>query len=110
MIFPWPASVLISSQMTGKNHVEMFWKSACGLLVLQWDLICPLCRGAQDSGSSLKEIETSVHCETCKIDFTINFDRFVELTFRPNATVRRVEVGEYCIGSPQRTPHVVAQQ
>ena len=81
-----------------------------GLLDLQWDLICPLCRGAKDSGSSLRDIETSVHCETCKIDFTVNFDRFVELTFRPNVAVRRVEVGEYCIGSPQRTPHVVAQQ
>ena len=81
-----------------------------GLLNLQWDLICPMCRGAQDSGTSLKDIESTVHCETCKIDFAINFDRFVELTFRPNAAVRRVEVGEYCIGSPQRTPHVVAQQ
>jgi adenylate cyclase len=81
-----------------------------GLLDLQWDLICPMCRGATDSGISLRDLETTVHCDSCKIDFTINFDRFVELTFRPNAAVRRVEVGDYCIGSPQRTPHVVAQQ
>src|SRR5262245_47048179 len=98
-------------QESRRDVLEVCLRSTrTGLLDLQWDLICPLCRGAQDSGSSLKEIETSVHCETCKIDFTINFDRFVELTFRPNATVRRVEVGDYCIGSPQRTPHVVAQQ
>lgn len=81
-----------------------------GLLDLQWDLICPLCRGPKESGSSLKDISTNVHCSTCKIDFTVNFDRFVELTFRPNAAVRQVNVQEYCIGSPQRTPHVVAQQ
>jgi hypothetical protein len=81
-----------------------------GLLDLQWDLLCPLCRGPQESGTSLRDIDPQVHCETCRIDFTANFDRFVELTFRPNASIRIVDVKNYCIGSPQRTPHVVAQQ
>ena len=81
-----------------------------GLLDFQWDLLCPLCRGAQESGLSLKDINTDVHCHTCKIDFTVNFDRYVELTFRPNAAVRRVNVPSFCIGSPHWTPHVVAQQ
>jgi class 3 adenylate cyclase len=81
-----------------------------GLLDFQWDLLCPLCRGPQESGLSLKEIDTKVHCNTCKIDFTVNFDRYVELTFRPNPAVRRVEVPFFCIGSPHWTPHVVAQQ
>lgn len=81
-----------------------------GLLDLQWDLLCPLCRGAQESETSLREISPRVHCETCQIDFTVNFDRFVEVTFRPNASVRRAEAQDYCIGSPQRTPHVVVQQ
>lgn len=81
-----------------------------GLLDFQWDLLCPLCRGPQESGLSLKEIEANVHCDTCKIDFTVNFDRYVELTFRPNPAVRRLNVPSYCIGSPHWTPHVVAQQ
>ncbi len=81
-----------------------------GLLDLQWDLLCPLCRGPQESELSLSEISTRVHCETCQIDFTANFDRFVEVTFRPNAAIRQAEVKDFCIGSPQRTPHVVAQQ
>src|SRR5690349_16812205 len=81
-----------------------------GLLDFQWDLLCPLCRGPQESGQSLKDIHTDVHCETCKIDFTANFDRYVELTFRPNPAVRRLSVSSFCIGSPHWTPHVVAQQ
>ena len=81
-----------------------------GLLDFQWDLLCPLCRGAQHSGVSLRDIKTDVHCSACKIDFTVNFDRYVELTFRPNPAVRRVEVASYCVGSPHWTPHVVAQQ
>ena len=81
-----------------------------GLLDFQWDLLCPLCRGPQESGVSLKDIKTDVHCDTCKIDFTVNFDRYVELTFKPNPAVRRVEVPWFCVGSPHWTPHVVAQQ
>ena len=81
-----------------------------GLLDFQWDLLCPLCRGPQQSGHSLKDINSDVHCDTCQIDFKVNFDRYVELTFRPNAAVRCVEVTSYCVGSPNWTPHVVAQQ
>jgi hypothetical protein len=81
-----------------------------GLLDLQWELLCPLCRGANETASSLRDINAKVHCETCRIDFTANFDRFVEVTFRPNAAIRHVENKQFCIGSPQRTPHVVAQQ
>jgi class 3 adenylate cyclase len=81
-----------------------------GLLDLQWELLCPLCRGAQQTGNSLREISSQVHCETCRIDFTVNFDRFVEVTFRPNALMRQVEIQDFCMGSPQRTPHIVAQQ
>ena len=81
-----------------------------GLLDFQWDLLCPLCRGPQESGVSLKDITSAVHCDTCKIDFTVNFDRYVELTFKPNPAVRRLQVSSFCIGSPHWTPHVIAQQ
>jgi class 3 adenylate cyclase len=81
-----------------------------GLLDLRWELLCPLCRGAGETGESLSEISCEVHCETCRIDFTVNFDRFVELTFRPNALLRSVVAQDFCMGSPQKTPHIVAQQ
>jgi class 3 adenylate cyclase len=81
-----------------------------GLLDLQWELLCPLCRGAGETGKSLSEISSQVHCETCQIDFTVNFDRFVEVTFKPNALLRQVEPQNFCMGSPQKTPHIVAQQ
>ena len=81
-----------------------------GLLDLQWELLCPLCRGPGETGKSLSEISSQVHCETCRIDFTVNFDRFVEVTFKPNALLRQVQTQNFCMGSPQKTPHIVAQQ
>jgi class 3 adenylate cyclase len=81
-----------------------------GLLDLQWELLCPLCRGAQETESSLRDVNSQSHCEACRIDFTVNFDRFVEVTFRPNALLRVVQPQNFCMGSPQKTPHIVAQQ
>ncbi len=81
-----------------------------GLLELQWDLLCPLCRGAKESVSKLAEMKGTVHCETCNIDVTTSFERSVELTFRVNPAIRAVEEEAYCVGGPRVTPHVVAQQ
>jgi class 3 adenylate cyclase len=81
-----------------------------GLFDLRWDLLCPLCRGVKESGSTLEEMKQRVHCEVCNIDFAANFDRSVELTFRTNPTLRRVEERTFCVGGPQLTPHIVAQQ
>jgi hypothetical protein len=50
------------------------------------------------------------HCETCQINFAVDFERLVELTFRPNPAIRTVEDREFCIGGPQVTPHIVVQQ
>jgi adenylate cyclase len=81
-----------------------------GLLELSWDVLCPLCRGAKQRSETLGEIQSQTHCETCNIDFTANFERSVELTFRPNPAVRPLENQAFCIGGPQLTPHIIAQQ
>lgn len=81
-----------------------------GLLNFRWELLCPLCRGAKGIADHLSDIERHVHCEVCNIDFDINFDQAVELTFHPNASVRVVEDIAYCVGGPQVTPHILMQE
>jgi class 3 adenylate cyclase len=79
------------------------------MLDLQWNLICPMCRGGEAKGS-LDELSRNVHCDGCNIDFDVNFEQSVELTFHPNASIRQVNVDTFCVGGPQVTPHIVAQQ
>ena len=81
-----------------------------GLLEFEWDLLCPLCRGAKIRSPSLGGIASQVHCDTCNIDFTANFERSVELTFHPNPAIRPVHAGEFCVAGPRTTPHVAVQQ
>lgn len=81
-----------------------------GLLDLQWDMICPHCRGAVETSNSLKEILNDAYCESCNVDFKADFESSVELTFAPNAAVRNIEKQLFCVGGPQVTPHIIAQQ
>jgi class 3 adenylate cyclase len=86
------------------------WATRTGLLDLQWDLLCPHCRGAIESSNSLTAIQSQIYCESCNIDFNVSFDNSVELTFRPNLAIRQIEARNFCVGGPQLTPHIVAQQ
>jgi adenylate cyclase len=86
------------------------YATRAGLLDLQWDVLCPMCRGAKQTNESLSGISQPVHCESCNIDFFANFEQSVELTFKPNHAVRAVEVFPFCVGGPQLTPHIVVQQ
>lgn len=94
-----------------RETLELFLGATrAGMLELQWEILCPMCRGSKSRSSKLSELAETVHCDACRIDFTANFDQLVELTFRPNPAIRPLAVADYCIGSPQITPHIVVQQ
>ena len=81
-----------------------------GLLNFSWEILCPLCRGAKATVASLRDLGSSAHCDTCNIKFDTNLDQVVELVFFPNPAIRKIEAHEFCVGGPQVTPHILAQQ
>lgn len=82
-----------------------------GLLDLRWDVLCPSCLGVTSSAETLRSLRLgAAHCDTCRVDFSPDFDHAVELTFRPNPALRTVVSSSFCVGGPQVTPHVVVQQ
>ncbi len=81
-----------------------------GMLTLQWELLCPNCRGAKQGSGTLEQLPRGAHCATCNIDYERDFSRNVELTFRPSAAIRPLVEGEFCLFSPMTTPHVAVQQ
>ncbi|HYB08910.1 MAG TPA: adenylate/guanylate cyclase domain-containing protein [Alphaproteobacteria bacterium] len=87
-----------------------FEATRAGLLKLSWDLLCPRCRGAKSSTSTLDQLPNQAHCPSCNIVFDANFSKNVELSFRPSPTVRDLSSGEFCLSGPHTTPHVVVQQ
>ncbi|MCB0100582.1 MAG: hypothetical protein H6635_17025 [Anaerolineales bacterium] len=79
-----------------------------GMLDMYWDLLCPACRGVAEDHNRLGDLSGHSHCDTCQIDFDVHFDHNVEVIFRPNQIIRKVDAQvEFCVGSPQRQPHII---
>ncbi|HVU25580.1 MAG TPA: DUF5939 domain-containing protein, partial [Opitutus sp.] len=94
-----------------RTTLQLFLRATrAGLLDFRWELVCPHCRGATAAQQTLVNVAAEGHCPTCNADFTANFDQSVELTFTPNPAIRSVPHIDYCVGGPQVTPHIVAQQ
>jgi serine/threonine protein kinase/class 3 adenylate cyclase len=80
-----------------------------GLLLLLWDILCPVCRIPSDVKETLKALQDHGRCEACNLDFELDFANSVEMIFRAHPEVRETELGVYCIGGPAHSPHVAAQ-
>jgi len=83
--------------------------ASVGLLVLLWDLLCPVCRLPSDVKETLRAIEGHGHCEACHLDYELDFAGSVELVFRVHPQVREADTNTYCAAGPAHSPHVVAQ-
>ena len=83
--------------------------TTAGVLQMSWDALCPHCRKAKAEYSSLVDLQPTAYCEVCNVTFGAAFDRNVEVRFTVAPSIRRVEVGEFCIGGPMNTPHLLAR-
>jgi adenylate cyclase len=91
--------------------LELFLQATkLGLLDLSWDMLCPDCRGAKHRPRNLSELSQSGYCPSCNIHYEVDFARSVEATFQLNRSIKPIERHEFCIGSPQNTPHILLQQ
>ena len=95
-----------------REVLEMFLRATRGgILDMSWDLLCPSCRGTTEGHTNLGDVRGSSHCNTCRIDFTVNFDHNIEVVFKPNPSVRAIDFdAAFCAGSPQLQLHVVMSQ
>jgi serine/threonine protein kinase/class 3 adenylate cyclase len=80
-----------------------------GLLVLMWDILCPVCRIPSEVKDTLKVLRDHGRCKACNLDFELDFGNSVEMIFRAHPEIRDTELGVYCIGGPAHSPHVLAQ-
>ncbi len=93
-----------------KEVLEFFLRGTKeGFFDMNWDILCPSCRGAKSTSHSLSTMKMQAHCSSCNIDYTAEFDKSVELTFTPNPSIREVFGGVFCSSSPSNTPHQKAQ-
>lgn len=80
-----------------------------GLVDLQWQINCPVCRVGASFAPDLASVNERSHCSACEIDYDTDFGQHVEAVFGANEGVRRVTTALYCASSPAFLPHVFAQ-
>jgi len=104
-----PYALADSWKIPRRTVLETFLQATReGMLDMYWDLLCPECRGVAEDHKRLGEVGGHSHCDTCQINFDVHFDQNVEVIFRPNASIRKVDaLVEFCVGSPHRQPHIV---
>lgn len=85
------------------------YATRAGLLDLTWEVLCPNCRVSKATFGNLSSLQQEAHCETCNIEFDVNFDEYVEARFTVNPSIREAEVLTFCLAGPGNTRHVVGQ-
>ncbi|WP_428247711.1 adenylate/guanylate cyclase domain-containing protein [Ferrovibrio sp.] len=81
-----------------------------GMLSMSWNLLCPRCGGAKSQVSSLADLPGQAHCPSCNIVYDGDFASNVEIAFQPAPTLRPLSLGEFCMGGPHVSRHILVQQ
>ncbi len=81
-----------------------------GLLNLSWNLLCPRCGGAKSSSATLDQLPRKAHCPSCNIAYDGHFAENVEISFSPVPAIRPIGEGEFCMGGPHVSRHILVQQ
>jgi len=90
--------------------VELFLiATKVGLLDQEWSMMCPNCRVPKGRTNTMKQLDNTVHCDLCGINYEIDFDRYIEMRFSVNSSVREAYQELYCVNGPLNSPHVLAQ-
>lgn len=81
-----------------------------GMLTMSWNLLCPRCGGAKSQVSALDDLPRQAHCPSCNIVYDGDFAKNVEIAFQPSANLRPLAIGEFCMGGPHVSRHILVQQ
>lgn len=66
-----------------------------GLFDLQWDIYCPSCRGLPEYYRHMMGLKRRGHCPLCEIDWELDFEKQVEVTFTVNPALRRIRFKDF---------------
>lgn len=78
-----------------------------GYLALTWDVICPHCRGPQLEARKLSFVVDTNKCVTCDLEFSVQGERAVEVSFKPQSKFREIGSITYCAAEPAKKAHIM---
>lgn len=82
----------------------------CGLFTMNYEVICPHCRGSRESLASLAQVPVRSECHICEIEFNSGGKESIEITFRLHPAIAETYQQFYCAAEPSRKTHVRIQR
>ncbi|MDD2715595.1 MAG: DUF5939 domain-containing protein [Candidatus Wallbacteria bacterium] len=89
-------------RMADQNGIErvqmlraLLFATRLGIFDLNWDIHCPSCTGVPVYHKHLMGLTRTAHCDLCEIDWELDFESQVEVTFTVNPDVRKVSYPEW---------------
>lgn len=79
-------------------------------LTLRFEALCPHCRGGKQSAPRLTDLPEKVFCESCEIDFAINTQDSIEVSFRDNTIPAHLLGLDFCSADVTHKPAIVYQR
>lgn len=78
-----------------------------GLLDLNWDVICPHCKGKRSRSNMLSELLVEDECKPCKLKFKVDSLNKIDVSFSLNPKYREVPEISFCAAEPAKKPHIL---
>ncbi len=66
-----------------------------GLFDLNWDIYCPSCRGLPEYYRHMMGLKSRGHCDICELDWELDFEKQVEVTFTINPAIRALDYKDF---------------
>lgn len=79
-------------------------------LALRFEAVCPHCRGGKLGVPRLTELPQKVFCESCEIEFAVNTQDSIEVSFRDNTIPSNLLGLDFCSADVTHKPAIVFQR
>jgi len=81
-----------------------------GMLVINWEVLCPNCRGVKEHMHHIWDTIGKGECDKCDIDFSKAGYDMLEIAFYINPEIRDIREAMFCSAEPSKKPSIVVQK
>jgi class 3 adenylate cyclase len=73
----------------------LLFATRLGIFDLNYDVYCPSCRGLPQFHLHLMGVTSRAHCGLCAIDWNVDFEEQIEVTFTVNPDLRKISIAHF---------------
>ena len=79
-------------------------------LAMRFEAVCPHCRGGKMNSPRLTDLPEKVFCDSCEIEFSINTQDSIEVSFRDNSISPNMIGMDFCSADVSHKPAIALQR